>query len=90
MLYIVNLSLSWGTVCVCRPTFEKVHIIMFCYSYSITLAKLRHPLIFEPDDIWKSYILQKKPWIEMQDGAYVLGFLLRYITYSYGIRLKKG
>ena len=63
---------------------------MFYQSYSNILIKLRQTAIFEPDDIWKSYILQKKPWIEMQDGAYVLGFLLRYITYSYGIRLKKG
>ena len=33
---------------------------MFYQSYSNILVKLRQPAIFEPDDIGKSYIPQKK------------------------------
>ena len=33
---------------------------MFYQSYSNILIKLRQPAIFEPDDIGKSYIPQKK------------------------------
>ena len=63
---------------------------MFYQSYSRILIKLRQPAILEPDDIGKSYIPQKKPWIEVFSPTSIQGFLLRYIILSYVIWLKNG
>ena len=59
-LFIENSSLFWDTVCICRPILKKdtdqnVLPVIFQYSCQIRLLA-----IFEPDDIGKSYIPQKK------------------------------
>ena len=59
-LFIVNLPLFWGTVCVCRPTLKKdtdQNVLPVIFQYS---CQIRHPAIFEPDEIGKTYIPQKK------------------------------
>ena len=59
-LSIENLSLLWSTVCICRPTWKKdtdQNVLPFIFQY---LYQIRHPAIFEPDDVGKSYIPQKK------------------------------
>ena len=55
-LVIVNLSLFWGTVCICRPTLKKdtdQNVLPVIFQYS---CQIRQLAIFEPDDIGKSYI----------------------------------
>ena len=62
---------------------------MFSQSSSNILVKFRQPAIFEPDDIGKSCIPQKKS-LNRGRWKFVQGFLLRYITHSYVIWLKNG
>ena len=64
--------------------------MMFCQSYSNILMKLRQPAIFEPNDIWKSYNLNRKPKMYSQTCNSIQGFLLRYVTLPYVIWLKNG
>ena len=61
---------------------------MFYQSYSNILLRLRQPAIFEPDDIGKSYIPKRKPWIDVNEITSIHEFLWSYITLSYIIWLK--
>ena len=63
---------------------------MFYQSYSNILIKLRQPAIFEPDDIWKSYIPQKKALNRVTGLAIHFGLSIEVITLSYVIWLKNG
>ena len=84
-LFIANLSLFWGTVCIYRPSLRKdkdQNVLPVIFQYSRQTQTTCH--------FWARWHRKElyTSILKLLSSTSIQGFLLRYITFSYVIWLK--